>query len=529
VTSLPHSGGAEPAPLLAQSTRLARRLFEGVDIAPLVYFRVVCGLFMSFQALLFVGRGTDLMYVYPRFQFSYFGLSWLSPLPWPGMEVLFWVLVTAGLAIALGLAYRLCAAVFFLGFGYAFFCDVLMYQNHYYLLILLALALTVTSPHRALSIDARLRPALRSSWVPRWHLFLCRFTVAIVYFYGGIAKLSPDWLQGEPLRTYFHEPQRQAALPLLGRWMEQEWLVHFFTYSGLLLDLLIVPAILWRRTRYFALAAILLFHLMNSQLWTIGIFPWFMIFGTLILLPPRLFRGGRVLPAGTAPAAPRTLTRRQLVTLALLGTYAAIHLLLPFRHLLYPGDANWTEEGARFAWRMMLRRKSASRPVVQITDTATGRVELLDYARDPRRYRAEVTDVLVKPLDELYALLADSMRKRVGVEPGTHVTPEKIDRFLRAEIEKQRVYVGQWRLNYLSIKPRAVQRFAHAVAEEYERRGFTKPQVRVRVSNSLNGRPYQLLVDPEVDLAHEPLGLGHASWITEVTREPRPQGPAPGS
>jgi vitamin K-dependent gamma-carboxylase len=31
---------------------------------------------------------------------------------------------------------------------------------------------------------------------------------------------------------------------------------------------------------------------------------------------------------------------------------------VPFRHLFIPGDANWTEQGHRFAWHMMLRNKS---------------------------------------------------------------------------------------------------------------------------------------------------------------------------
>ena len=34
--------------------------------------------------------------------------------------------------------------------------------------------------------------------------------------------------------------------------------------------------------------------------------------------------------------------------------FLGIQFLLPLRHLLYPGNVNWTEEGFRFAWRVML-------------------------------------------------------------------------------------------------------------------------------------------------------------------------------
>jgi vitamin K-dependent gamma-carboxylase len=46
-----------------------------------------------------------------------------------------------------------------------------------------------------------------------------------------------------------------------------------FSYGGLLFDLLVVPFLLFRHTRPLALLAAVGFHLMNSQLFTIGIFP----------------------------------------------------------------------------------------------------------------------------------------------------------------------------------------------------------------------------------------------------------------
>ncbi|MGK5533507.1 hypothetical protein [Streptomyces sp. URMC 129] len=43
-----------------------------------------------------------------------------------------------------------------------------------------------------------------------------------------------------------------------------------------------------------------------------------------------------------------------------LAAWAAVQVLLPLRHLLIPGPANWTEEGHRYAWHMMLRGKEGT-------------------------------------------------------------------------------------------------------------------------------------------------------------------------
>ena len=40
-----------------------------------------------------------------------------------------------------------------------------------------------------------------------------------------------------------------------------------------------------------------------------------------------------------------------------LAAYVAVQVALPLRHFAYEGRVDWTEEGHRFAWRMMLREK----------------------------------------------------------------------------------------------------------------------------------------------------------------------------
>jgi hypothetical protein len=37
-----------------------------------------------------------------------------------------------------------------------------------------------------------------------------------------------------------------------------------------------------------------------------------------------------------------------------------VQVVFPLRHLVIAGDPNWTEEGHRFAWHMMLRNKTGT-------------------------------------------------------------------------------------------------------------------------------------------------------------------------
>src|ERR1041384_7199163 len=68
------------------------------------------------------------------------------------------------------------------------------------------------------------------------------------------------------------------------------FVVYSFVFGGLLIDLLVVPLLLWRRTRVFAFAAAVLFNLINAVIFEIGIFPWLMLGALLIFFPPDLLR-----------------------------------------------------------------------------------------------------------------------------------------------------------------------------------------------------------------------------------------------
>ncbi len=64
--------------------------------------------------------------------------------------------------------------------------------------------------------------------------------------------------------------------------------------------------------------------------------------------------------------------------------------------------------------------------------------------------------------------------------------------------------------------------FAHFLARELREEGHREIEVRVECKASLNGRKYQYLIDPKVDLAKEPRSLAHADWIVPL-KTPLPE------
>lgn len=364
--------------------------------------------------------------------------------------------------IMIGFAYRTATVLFFLGFTYVFLLEQARYLNHFYFVSLIALCLIAVPAHRAFSVDARLWPRLRSQVVPRWALWLLRFQVAIVFVFAGIAKLNGDWLRGEPLRMWLAE---RTDFVLIGRLFTEEWLVYLFSYGGLLLDLLVVPFLLWPRTRPYAFLAALSFHLLNSKLFTIGIFPWFSLGATLLFFPPdwprRLAAWLKLKPAAALQGSPasRPLGTAQRIGVGILCAYAAIQILVPLRHVLYPGSVSWTEEGHQFAWHQKLRDKDSDARFFAVRSASGERWEL-----------------------------------------------------------DASLFLTGWQYSKMSSRPDMILQLGHLLARELEAQGETGFEVHAEAVASLNGRPFQLLIDPEVDLAKERRTIWGADWI-EPLRE----------
>ena len=343
------------------------RLFKPIDIMPLVFFRILFGGIMIWEVWrYFHFDRINRYYIEPQYTFHYWGFEWVKPLSGDGMIWLFYVVAILASFIMIGFLYRFAMIAFWLSITYIFLLDQTQYLNHIYLISLVSFLMIWIPAHRKWALDAWLRPKSRSETAPAWGLGLLRGQMAIVYVYGGIAKINPDWLRGEPMRTWLSE---RTSFPLIGHQFTQEWMVYGFSYGGLLFDLLIVPMLFWHRTRWFALGLLFLFHLTNHMLFNIGIFPHFAFGISLLFLPPHWFRFCQT-PIPTAPSL-TFLNPKRILLLICVALYFFIQIVLPLRHFLYPGYVSWTEEGHNLAWHMRLRSKAGDITFYAV-DTTSG-------------------------------------------------------------------------------------------------------------------------------------------------------------
>lgn len=426
----------------------------------LAVFRIAFGATMLWQATRYLSNGwLAANLVNPPTRFAYIGFEWIQPLGLGGTRIVVLVMALAAVLVALGWAFRVASATLWATFTYLFLIEESLYLNHYYAAALLAFLLIFIPADACWSVDAH-RRGRSGAPVPRWSVLVLRFQVGVIYVFGGVAKLSSEWLSGRPMEIYASGRQH---VPFVAWVSEMGLTTAVLGYGGLIFDLFVVPALLWRRTRVAAFAAAVSFHLINSQLFPIGIFPALMIAGTTLFLTPSWPRHlvGALTEQPLIAGAPRTATIGSLSpsTIALLATYAASQILVPLRHLAYPGDVNWTNEGHRFAWRMMLNAKSGQLVYKTVSGNDT-----------------------------------------TWIDPSNHLTAEQ-------------------RIKIVS-HPDMILQFAHELAYA-QRQSNELPAVHAVAVVSLNGQARQLLVDSTVDLARQKRSLLPASWIVSRSRATR--------
>ena len=135
--------------------------------------------------------------------------------------------------------------------------------------------------------------------------------------------------------------------------------------------------------------------------------------------------------------------------------FIAIQLVLPLRHIIYPGNLLWHEQGYRFGWRVMLVEKS-------------GQAVFTVYNHQ-------------------------------GV--------------LLGEVDNQ-AYLSPYQEKQMAIQPDLILQYAHflkdTLASQYQ---LGDLQIKCNSQVALNGRSAQALIDDSVDLTQEEEGWSNKSWV----------------
>lgn len=327
------------------------RLFRTIDNSPLIIFRIFFGFLLAAETYGAILTG----WVYnnmvdPQFTFSHIGMDWLQPLPGYGMYFYFAAMGTLGIMVMLGYKYRLSLSLFTVLWAGAYYMQKTSYNNHYYLLLLICFIMIFLPANRYAALDAK-KPGMKSFGMPAWCSWIMIFQVSIVYFYATVAKFYPGWLDGTFTRTLL---QQNMTLESLRGLASQKWFYMFIAYAGIAFDMLIIPMLLYKKTRTFAFIASIIFHIFNSITLQIGIFPFFALSFVVFFYPPEKMRRIFFKKKPVYTAGPESYENKNILTYLFIP-YFIIQLFLPVRHHFIKGDVLWTEEGHRLSWRMMLR------------------------------------------------------------------------------------------------------------------------------------------------------------------------------
>lgn len=364
--------------------------FKNIDNSPLIVFRIFFGFLIACESFGAILTGwVNKVLIAPKFTFSFIGLDWLQPLPGFGMYFYFIIMGLFGIAIMLGYRYRVAIISYTILWAGVYFMQKTSYNNHYYLLLIISFYMIFLPANQYVSLDVKQQRTLEQKAMPYWVSLLFIIQVAIVYFYAAIAKFYPDWLNGTFTRILLAGTTSNEFFLTL---FSNKYFYLFIAYAGILFDLLIVPLLLFKKTRTIALVASLSFHLFNAIFLQIGIFPFFALTFSLFFYPPEKIRKIflRNKPVFNESVAENHFGKP--IFLFFLLPFLFLQLLLPLRHHLIEGDVLWTEEGHRLSWRMMLRKRDGFINF-KIKNNNTGEMTSYDYHKNlsPKQARTLAT------------------------------------------------------------------------------------------------------------------------------------------
>ena len=430
------------------------RLLHPTDIAPLAVFRILMGLLMSAEGFGAILTGwVRANYVDAPFAFNFIGFDFLEVLVGPQAYLIYGALGVAGLGIALGYRYRLSIGLYTVIWAAVYFGQKTSYNNHYYLLLLMCILLWIVPANRFESLDVRQGRTNAENTTPYLHIFVFKFLLLIVYVYAAFAKLYPDWLDGTTVRIFLSS---KSDWPVLGPLTGNDAFIYAIAYGGILFDFFVIPALWYRKTRPWAFGVSIFFHLFNSIVFQIGIFPYMMLITSVLFFDASTIR--RVFRIGPAKVIEPEISKTESLVspgkMAFLIVFFGIMVALPLRHFFIPGCVHWTEEGHRLAWHMMLRSKY-------------GYIEF----------------IVKKPDDSA-----------VRIHPAD--------------------YMSEKMANGMATRPDIIWQYAQRLKKEFRDRGEGPVEIYAVSQVSLNGYRLRPLIDPEADLAETRWRFfGHQPWI----------------
>ena len=443
--------------------RFLNVMFKRVDISQLAIFRIFFGMLMFLESWGAIATGwVKEAFVTPEYTFTFMGLEWTQVMLGDFMYFYYFLMGIMGILIMIGYRYTFACVAFFVLWGLSYLMQKSHYNNHYYLVWLISGFMAIIPANRYYSVDVKKNPELKQHYTSYWTIFIFQFQIALVYVYASLAKLYPGWLENKflsiRLKSAAHWFRKELSWDFYANFLELESVQYFQVYAGIFFDLLVVPLLLFKRTRTIALIATLTFHLANSITLQIGIFPYFAIAFAVFFYPRKriqqlFFKSKTFFEDSVSNIA---LSSKQNIGLGLVTLYFIIQVALPVRHWFIEDNVLWTEEGHRLSWRMMLRTKS----------TYSFDIEYLDPETKTRKV---------------------------------------IDKYQ---------YATARQLRTASSKPDVIWQLIQRIKEDFKNKGIKYDAIYAKSMVSVNGGKYYQLIDTNYDLKDvEWNTFSHQPWI----------------
>jgi len=450
-------------------------LFRKVDNSPLVIFRVIFGLLIVAECWGAIYTGwVQNNFIDPKISFSFIGFEWTNVFLGAKMIYFYAVMGLLGWFVAFGFAYRFSTIIFALLWSLTYFMQKTSYNNHYYLFMLVSWMMTIIPAHQFFSVDSLIFPRIKRLTCRNWVPTIFIIQLLIVYTFAAVSKVYPDWFNGVFLQMKFQEYGDLLTfkynLTGLGKVVSSLEFAQVFAWGGFFFDLLIIPAMLVTRTRGIAIKCAVFFHLFNSAVFGIGIFPFFALAMMIFFYDPVKIQE-LIFPKKSymmdRSDEDNLLTTRRVMFSYLLCFYVIWQVYLPVRHFIIPGNVVWTEEGHRLSWRMMLRNKA-------------GEVEVFVTRPDPKN-------------------------------KGKYLKREKV---------KLNDYLTYKQISKMAVSPDMMWQFSRFVKYEYAKKGIKDVKVFVDAKVSVNGSEYYQFTNPNYNLAYTTWSyFGHQPWILPTPNE----------
>lgn len=333
-----------------------RLLYRAKDAKLLGIFRLIFGILMFAECLRIVKMNviSDGL-LKPQIALKYPFMDWIPTGTATTLYLSLAVLFVSSLLIALGKWTKWAAGLGLVAFCFIFLQDNTMYNNHLYMYALLFFLFTFVDADAVFTLSDGFGKKGERAAIPAWNYNIFKFLVFIVYFFGGIAKLSSSWLSGKvPSAIIGQLPADSVFLSLFGKTFG----TTFLQYGGLLFDLSIGSLLLFKPTRKFAVVALIIFNLMNGNVLfnDIGLFPYFMLACTLLFFDR------------DAEGEPSLIGKSSLVT-GLIAAFVAIQVLVPIRGNFLCENPEWYGPGSKFSWRMKMHTRTVDDIDIRINDT----------------------------------------------------------------------------------------------------------------------------------------------------------------